>query len=268
MIVNSCCVLCLLVCFLCTNTGCESSGLPNFPHRVVSVDERNEEMNLAILRAKETFRSFERNWRLPEIESCSLKFAMDTDIDRIEHVWFTPVRIEGDQITARCANDPKNVRCLKIGDVRTLDRASLSDWMIMAGGKCYGGYTIRALAKIDPSSVPKLQFADYPEDGKDTKLADRYGGFFRDKPKLQLSPAKVPPSLRPYIDWAAYWGVSDDYDREDLRKHAPREALEELQKLVDQIDDDLNEWLAGPAAAEDPPTEEYVAFSAMRMVAY
>ena len=100
-----------------------------------------------------------------------------------------------------------------------------------------------------------------------SRLEDRYGGFFRGRPKLQLSPGKVPLDLRPYIDWAAYWGVSDDIDREVLLKDAPEEALKDLRNVVDQIHDDLNEWLAGPAANAEPPSAEYIAFSAMRLAA-
>ncbi len=154
----------VLLFLLCGSAGCDSvDGLPNVPHRVVRVDEHDDEMNAAMSMAKETFESFTRNWKVPGVESCSLKFAMDSDAGRVEHIWFTPIRIEGDLITARCANDPKNIASLRYGDVRTLDRKLVSDWMIMSDGKCYGGYTIRALAKIDPTSVPTLQFADYTE---------------------------------------------------------------------------------------------------------
>ena len=113
----------MLLCLLCVSAGCDSVvGLPNVPHRVVSVDEHDDEMNAAMSMAKETFQSFTHNWNQPGIESCSLKFAIDSDADRVEHIWFTPIRIEGDQITARCANDPKNIASLRYGDVRTLDR--------------------------------------------------------------------------------------------------------------------------------------------------
>ncbi len=102
----------------------------------------------------------------------------------------------------------------------------------------------------------------------DKPLVDRYGGFFRSREKLNLSEAKVPPRLRPFLMWAAYWGVSDDIDREMLREEAPAEAIEELRALISTIDVDLNDWLAGPAADQSSPSAEYVAFSAMRMASF
>ena len=100
----------------------------------------------------------------------------------------------------------------------------------------------------------------------DVPLQDRYGGFFRTRGKLELSVERVPSNLLPFVEWAAYWGVSDDIDREKLRDEAPAEAIDDLREVIAKIDDDLNAWLAGPAAEEPYPTQEYIAFSAMRMV--
>lgn len=120
-------------------------------------------MKAAISTAKETFHQFEENWKRADVDSYSIKLAMKTDADGLEHIWFTPLKIEGDQITASCANDPENIPGLRFGDVRVVDRADISDWLIMEREKCYGGYTIRVLAEQDPASVPALQFADYSQ---------------------------------------------------------------------------------------------------------
>ena len=61
-----------------------------------------------------------------------------------------------------CANDPENIAGLRFGDVRTVDRSQVSDWMIMENGECYGGYTIRVLSELDPANAPPLKFVDYP----------------------------------------------------------------------------------------------------------
>lgn len=121
-------------------------------------------MNSAIAKAKETFPNFEKRWKRDARREFSIKFAMNTNSDRIEHIWFTPVSMSRDRITARCANDPKNIPNLKYGDVRILDRSAISDWMIMEDRKCYGGYTLRVLAERDPTSVPPLEFRDLPAD--------------------------------------------------------------------------------------------------------
>ena len=148
---------------LSINLGCE-----NPPQRtgnqppVVGVDSDDERMNLAMAKAKETFSKFEQNWTKPGLDSASIKVAMETNSDGLEHIWFTPTKIEGDQITATCSNQPENIPGLSFGDVRTIDRSKISDWMIMEGSKCYGGYTIRVLAEIDPDNAPPFQFAEFP----------------------------------------------------------------------------------------------------------
>jgi uncharacterized protein YegJ (DUF2314 family) len=117
-------------------------------------------------KAKETFAQFEQNWKRTDIEGFSIKLAMKTDSGDLEHIWFTPSQIDDKQVTATCANDPISISGLKFGDVRTVDRSAVSDWMILENGKCYGGYTIRVLSERDPSNAPPLKFADYPSDAK------------------------------------------------------------------------------------------------------
>ncbi len=152
---------------LCLPLGCnQRNGLPNIPHRVISVEQTDETMNAAMSKSRETFSQFEKNWTGRRVDLHSIKFAIPSDADLLEHIWFTPIRIDGDRITARCANDPKDVADLKYGDVRTFNRSEISDWMIMENGKCYGGYTIRVLAELDPANAPDLEFADYPVDAK------------------------------------------------------------------------------------------------------
>ena len=66
------------------------------------------------------------------------------------------------EITGECANDPEKIPGLKLGDVRTVTRNDVSDWMIVVGNKCFGGYTIRVLAERDPDAAPPLEFVDPP----------------------------------------------------------------------------------------------------------
>ncbi|MDP1560999.1 MAG: DUF2314 domain-containing protein [Pirellulaceae bacterium] len=119
-------------------------------------------MNSAIAKAKESFPKFVQNWQKPGIDAVSVKIAMETDTDGLEFIWYTPIKIEGDQITALCANEPEHIPGLRLGDERIVDLSKVSDWMIMQGGKCYGGYTIQVMAEIDPDNAPPFQFAEYP----------------------------------------------------------------------------------------------------------
>lgn len=143
--------------------GCGSAvEEPTGQAPVIGVEDDDASMNAAIEKAKTTFAKFEQNWQRPGLSAVSVKVAMETDTDSLEHIWFTPIEITGDQIKAQCANQPEHIPGLKFGDIRTFDRAKISDWMIMEDGKCYGGYTIRVLSELYPEKAPPLSFADYP----------------------------------------------------------------------------------------------------------
>lgn len=143
--------------------GCGDSIDGDFAARpVVNVEDDDAEMVEAIETAKKTLVFFENNWRTMKNDGYSLKFALPTNDGGLEHIWFSPSKIEGKKITGKCANDPVSVPGLKFGDIRTVNRSDVSDWMIVVGNKCFGGYTIRVLADRDPAAAPPLEFVDPP----------------------------------------------------------------------------------------------------------
>jgi hypothetical protein len=82
-----------------------------------------------------------------------------------------------------------------------------------------------------------------------------------------LDPRHVPPSLRALLPLAQRFGVADDIAREALVRAADPQVVQALVVAVRDNDDALDMWLAGPEATGPEFTEEYVAFSAMRMAA-
>jgi hypothetical protein len=99
------------------------------------------------------------------------------------------------------------------------------------------------------------------------EMRKKYGLVAANRPVIHLNPENVPEALRHLIPYAELWGVSDDLVRDDMVRLAPREAIDELKRLVAQHDDLLDEWLAGPEADGPEFSAEYTAFSAMRMAA-
>lgn len=99
------------------------------------------------------------------------------------------------------------------------------------------------------------------------QMRESYGAFLDSATMIELDPSKVPSSLVAYVPYAALWGITDDLEREQHLEDAPTEAKQDLVRTVHSIDDQLDEWLAGDEANSDPPSKEYVAFSAMRMAA-
>ncbi|MEM9411592.1 MAG: DUF2314 domain-containing protein [Planctomycetota bacterium] len=118
------------------------------------------EMNAAISTARDTFPQFLANWKKLPNDGVSIKIAVPTDSGDAEHIWFNPTRITKDKITGTCGSKPVDVAELNYGEERTYDISKLSDWMIVIGKKCYGGYTIRVLAK-QPNFEPPFEFADF-----------------------------------------------------------------------------------------------------------
>lgn len=83
----------------------------------------------------------------------------------------------------------------------------------------------------------------------------------------QLDPKRVPPGLRHLIPLAQRYGITDNLDREQAVLASSPEELAELKAAVARHDDEMDGWLAGPEADEPPYSDEYLAFSAMRMAA-
>jgi hypothetical protein len=96
----------------------------------------------------------------------------------------------------------------------------------------------------------------------------QYGVFYCGSRNARLDRANVPESLWPLLPYAAFLGISDDWARERLVKEASVEVRRNLKDVVAAFDTSLDEWLAGSEADNPNPSNEYIAFSAMRMAAY
>lgn len=96
---------------------------------------------------------------------------------------------------------------------------------------------------------------------------EAYGRFHLKGANVVLDPAQVPSSLHALLPYAAFWGMADDWARENLVQLAPATVLKNLKGVVARFDDLLDEWLAGSQASDPSPTREYIAFSAMRLAA-
>ncbi len=94
-----------------------------------------------------------------------------------------------------------------------------------------------------------------------------YGSFYESSPKLHLDSSKVPQQLRPLLPYAEFWGVADDWTREELVEKAPADVQENLKDVVASFDKSFDDWLAGPEADDPSLSDEYIAFTALRMAA-
>ena len=99
------------------------------------------------------------------------------------------------------------------------------------------------------------------------KMREKYGLTAGNRPTIKLASAKVPKSLRPLIPLAERFGISDDLIRTDYMNNVTATDLAELQRIVEENNDQLDEWLAGHAADGPTFSKEYIAFTCMRMAA-
>jgi hypothetical protein len=64
---------------------------------------------------------------------------------------------------------------------------------------------------------------------------------------------------------AEQFGISDDLLRADFFARTAKRELSRLKRILAEYDDLLDEWLAGPEADGPEFSDEYIAYSAMRM---
>ena len=100
-----------------------------------------------------------------------------------------------------------------------------------------------------------------------SQMTRRYGAFYTESPKVPIDPDRVPAVLHALIPYAEFWGIADDWARENITAKAPHDIQEDLKEAIASFDDELDDWLAGAEADSPSPSQEYVAFSAMRMAA-
>ena len=99
------------------------------------------------------------------------------------------------------------------------------------------------------------------------QLRQFYGDFYLASPKKSLDRVNVPEKIWPLLPYAEFWGLTDESARDRLLRTAPGAVIANLKRAVASFEDALEDWLAGPEADSQEPTDEYVAFSALVMAA-
>jgi succinate dehydrogenase flavin-adding protein (antitoxin of CptAB toxin-antitoxin module) len=77
----------------------------------------------------------------------------------------------------------------------------------------------------------------------------------------------VPEEFWKLIPLAQKYGLSDDGYRSELLQTINENERLKLKSFLEEYDDKLDSWLAGPEANGPQYSNEYIAFSALRMAA-
>lgn len=81
-----------------------------------------------------------------------------------------------------------------------------------------------------------------------------------------LDASRVPDDLVQLIPLAEEWGIEDDEMRTVQVEDAQTDRLADLVQAFQSVDVTLiDDWLAGPESAAPEPSDEYVAFTTLRM---
>lgn len=79
--------------------------------------------------------------------------------------------------------------------------------------------------------------------------------------------SKIPPRLHHLVALTEKYRIADDLAREKLFINSSIEEQRTMKEAVERCDVDFDVWLAGPEAAGPEYSDEYIAFSALRMAA-
>ena len=99
------------------------------------------------------------------------------------------------------------------------------------------------------------------------EMRAKYGLTAENRPTITLDPAKIPKALQHLVPLAEQFGIGDDLIREDVLAKTPASEIETMRRAVEAQADAFDEWLAGPEADGSALSEEYIAFTCLRMAA-
>jgi uncharacterized protein YegJ (DUF2314 family) len=129
------------------------------------VDVRADDPELVAARARarrEIDAVILRNAEAP-LEELSVK-APITDGIHVEHVWLADVRYADGVFTGTIDNDPQRVKMRRAGDVVSVKKEEISDYMYEKDGKIRGNYTLRALIdRLPPEEAEQYRGMLGPE---------------------------------------------------------------------------------------------------------
>lgn len=119
-------------------------------------DAKDPAMQQAYRAAQDSFRHFwrELSWErrriVPGLEMTMVKLPF-TDGPRtdgkseFEHMWIGDVGFDGDSVSGTLLNSPNWLTSVSEGDAVSVPFGHLTDWMMTAEGRAYGGFTVNQM---------------------------------------------------------------------------------------------------------------------------
>ena len=123
---------------------------------VFMFDDQDPEMQRAYQTAQATFRyfwrelSWERRRIVPGLDMTIVKLPF-TDGPRtdgnseFEHMWIEDIGFDGESVRGTLLNSPNWLSSVSKGDAVSVPFGHLTDWMMTADGRAYGGFTVNLM---------------------------------------------------------------------------------------------------------------------------
>src|SRR6266481_8418995 len=110
----------------------------------VEVPKDHIAMHRAVTEARKTVGEFIAALKhpAPDQQDFEIKKAFVQN-GQVEHIWLSDVQLVGSRFQGRIDNQPRKIQGLKLGQLVSINRNEISDWLYVDHGKLVGGYTVR-----------------------------------------------------------------------------------------------------------------------------
>lgn len=148
-----------LIC--CNDNKGYLSKKENNGDEVYTVGSDDDEMNQAILKAKQTYPEFltalHSEDSLNHAHAVKMRFDFGSEKTNAEHMWLGDLFFRDSVLFGILNSDPVEILSVKNGDTLEIKKEKLSDWMYIRDNRLMGGYTIKVLYN-KMTSEEKKQF--------------------------------------------------------------------------------------------------------------
>jgi uncharacterized protein YegJ (DUF2314 family) len=137
--------------------GASPSAPRQIDDNVVAFRTTDKSMNDAKDHGRKTLPRFLKMLANGDAGTYSVKFPL-TQNGATEHIWLQIDDYQNDTFAGRLADVPVNGTKYKMGDVMTVAKADVEDWMIRDGDAIWGAYTARvAVASLPEDQAKAMQ---------------------------------------------------------------------------------------------------------------
>ncbi|MFN8221290.1 MAG: DUF2314 domain-containing protein [Fimbriimonadales bacterium] len=145
----------ILVAFMVALTiaGCGSAKRPDFERNsdnpeIVSVDQENAELIVAIKKARQTLPQFIEALNNPKPDETAflVKYPLKSSNGEVEHIWMHVDRFQNGKFYGRLAQAPVNPGAHE-GDEVSVARDEIDDWAYVKGEETIGAFTDKVISQ-------------------------------------------------------------------------------------------------------------------------